>query len=319
MLSEILEAAAPRRREDRPGRSGLSISSLFPCAYRLRRVHDGTAQTREITAREFYNMDDGWWQEEQSVRRLANAGVQIVERQSNVHIGKSRIPGSYDGAFTLKSTRYLWEHKAYDSQAQAIAFLQSFGMDKLPQQKAQSNGYMLGGGFELSDFFVKVKNNNDYIDVVHKIDRPFIEEIVEWCDRIRLENWKPEPVKCKWCGLCGLDCFEEEPDFSWIAYADEQEMVEQWKKGKQYVDVGEEMMKEADAVFVGVKNKQGKIVVPGLIGNKDILIMPGLQITKSQYTRFDIDKALVLKHYGPEGLALTAVEKPIVRYTHKEV
>ena len=320
MLSEILYASAKQQQEGRSRHAlGISCSSLFPCPYRLRLVHENRMPKQEWTSQQILNADDGWWQEEQSVRRLAAAGVQIVDRQTNVTVGRSHVPGSYDGAFTLVGTRYLWEHKAYDSQSQAIQFLQQYGMNKLPSQKAQTNGYMLGGGFEWCDFFVKVKNNNSYIDVAYQIDRPFILEIVEWCDKIRLDNWKPEPEKCKWCGLCGHDCFEEEPDFSWIASADEAEMVEKWKKGKSYTEMGELMMKEADQVFIGVKNRQGKIVVPGLIGDKDVLMMPGLQIIKNQFNRFEIDKSLVLKHYGAEGLALTGVDKPVTQYRHKEV
>lgn len=321
MLSEILEAAAPRRRQARPGRSGISMSSLFPCPYRLRLVHEGRYWPKEQTAQEFYNMSDGWTQEQQSVERLAAAGVQIIDRQNKIFVGKSMVPGSYDGAFVLGGTKYLWEHKAYDSLAQAVQFLLQWGMDKLPAQRAQTNGYMLGAGLIHCDFFVKVKNNNTYRDIVYGIDRPFIEEIVEWCDKLRLENWKPEPAECKWCSMCGVNCFKagEKIDLSWIASADESEMVDKWLKGKQFLEIGKMLQEEADRVLIGIRNKEGEFLQRGLIGDKDVLILPGLQISKIASHRFDVDKSLILKEFGPEGLIKVSREHEVVSYRHKEL
>jgi hypothetical protein len=320
MLSELLEAGAPTVRNSRPGRTGLSMSSLFPCAYRLRLVHDGKYWGKNITPQQFYNMDDGWWQEEQSVKRLAQfAKIRIIDRQNRVTIGKSMVPGSYDGAFVLDSVKYLWEHKAYDKYSEAVQFMEMWGMDRLPGQKAQTNGYMLGAGLEWADFFVKVKNDNTYKDIPYQIDKPFIEEIVEWCDKIRLEDWKPEPTKCKWCPSCGVNCFGETLDFSWIQTAEETEIVDKWKKGKQFVNIGSMLMEEADAALIGIKDKEGNITVPGLIGDKDLLVMPGLEIKRVAYPSRAVDKALVLQEFGPEGFIKVSRERFTVQYRHKEV
>ncbi len=319
MLSEILEAAAPTKRVVRADRQpGLSISSLFPCPYRLRLVHENRYWSEEITPQQFYNMDDGWYQEEQSVQRLAKAGVKIIDRQKKVFIGKSRVPGTMDGACILDGIRRVWEHKAYDEDSEDLQRLLFWGIDKMPGQKAQINGYMLGDGSDEGIFFVKVKNNNTYVDRLVKLDRPFIEEIVEWCDKIRLEGWKPEPKECKWCSMCGVGCFGDIIDYSWIQSADSAEMVEKWKKGKQFIEIGKMLQEEADAVFLGVKNAEGKTVIPGLIGDKDLLILPGLEIKKVIAHRFDIDKQKVLEKFGPEGLMAVGYEREVIQYRHKE-
>lgn len=319
MLSEILEAAAPTKREIRSDRApGISMSSLFPCPYRLRLVHDNKYWSQEITPQQHYNMDDGWYQEEQSVRRLKKAGVTIIDRQKKVTVGKSMVPGTMDGAFALDGVRRVWEHKAYDQNANAIWVLVNFGFDSLPSQKAQTNGYMLGDGSDEAVFFVKIKNNNNYVDRLVRLDRPFIEEIVEWCDKIRLEDWKPEPVECSWCSSCGVGCFDEAIDMSWIASADSSEMVDKWKKGKQFIGIGEMMQEEADAVFIGIKNKEGKFIQKGLIGDKELLVLPGLEIKKVVAHQFNIDKQLVLQEFGPEGLVKVGREKDVIQYRHKE-
>lgn len=317
MLSEILEAAAPTRRNTSDRVLGITMSALFPCPYRLRLVHEGSYYSREVTPQEYYNMADGTDQEEQSVRRLARAGVIIKNRQRVVYVGKSRVVGHYDGDFILNGVRYLWEHKAYDQYSEAVQFMTAWGMNKLPSQKAQTNAYMLGGGLEWCDFFVKVKNNNTYPELVYPIDRPFIEEIVEWCDKIRLEDWRPEPVECRWCSMCRVGCFGDIIDYSWIGSADSSEMVERWRKGKQLIDVGRMMQEEADAVFLGVKDAQGKYH-NGLIGDKDLLILPGLEIKRVTAHRFDIDKQLILQEFGPDGLIKVGRERDVVQYRHKE-
>jgi len=319
LLSEILDAAAPRKREARANRApGISMSSLFPCAYRLRLVHDSKYWAEELTPQQYYTMEDGWWQEEQSVRRLAKAGITIENRQREVTVGKSKVPGSYDGDFILNGIRYLWEHKAYADDGQAVWFMTMWGLDKLPSQKAQTNGYMLGGGLEWCDFFVKLKSSNTYPELVYQIDRPFIEEIVEWCDKIRLEDWKPKPKKCKWCSHCNVGCFDEGIDFSWIATADESEMVQKWLEGDKYEKVGKMLKEEADAALIGVRDKQGKFIRQGLIGDKDLLVLPGMEIKKIIQHRFSIDKNKVLQELGPEGLIRVGYESDVVQYRHKE-
>ena len=321
MLSEVLEAWAPQIQKTRTPRvPGLSMSSLFPCPYRLYLVHTGeyTRQRGVWTPQQILNADDGWYQESQSIERLARAGVKIIDRQKRVVVGKSKVPGTMDGAFVLDGVRRVWEHKAYGDNSEALWTLLTRGFDSLPSQKAQISGYMLGDGSEEGCFFVKLKSSNTYVDRLVKLDRPFIEEILEWCDKIRLEGWKPEPTECKWCTSCGVGCFDEAMDFSWIQSADSSEMVEKWKKGKQFIGIGNMLQEEADSVFLGVKNKAGKVVVPGLIGDKDLLVLPGLEIKKTIVHRFDVDKQLVLQEFGPEGLIKVGREKDVVQYRHKE-
>ena len=96
-------------------------------------------------------------------------------------------------------------------------------------------------------------------------------------------------------------------------------MVEKWKKGKQLVDVGKMLMEEADLAFLGVRNSDGKLIQKGFIGDGDLLVMSGLEIKKIQVHRFDIDKGLILEHFGPGGLMKVGREKDTIQYRHKEV
>jgi len=321
MLSEILEAWAPQLQKQNKHAGGISASSLYPCPHRLYLVHTGEfmRQRGAFTPQQLLNMADGNDQEEQSVRRLKSAGIEIIDRQNRITIGESKVPGAYDGAFVLNNRKYLWEHKAYDQNTEAVQFVQMWGMDRLPAQRAQTNAYMLGAGLEWCDFFIKVKNNNNYIDLPYKIDRPFIDEIVNWCDKIRLEDWKPEPVECKWCRTCGVGCFGDAPDLSWIGEATDAEAVDKWIKGKQFVNIGKMMQEEADAVLIGIRNKEGGFIKKGLIGDKDVLVLPGLQISRMTSHRFDIDKSLILEEFGPEGLMKVGRGHEITSYRHKEL
>jgi len=312
MLSEVLMAAAPTQRDTKAGKaSGLSISQLFPCPYRLYKVHVGEYWDKEITPQQYYNMSDGWDQEEQSIKRLAKAGIKIIDRQKKVRIGKSEVPGSIDGAFILNGKRRIWEHKAYSSDSDALWTLRLLGFDHLPNQKAQIQGYMLGDGSSEGVFFVKVKDNNSYYDLLVQLDRPFIEEIIEWCDKIRLEGWKPEPKKCKWCAHCGLDCFGKTLDFSWMKDATAREMAEKWIEGDKYEKVGSMLKAEARAYFVGDR----KAEVEGIIGDRELLVVEDLlEVKKIVQHRFDISKRKVLEEFGPEGLLKVGEEKDIVQY-----
>lgn len=310
MLPEVLFAAAPTTRVSRPDRvPGLSISQLFPCPYRLYRVHKGELWGEEIEPRVWYNMDDGWDQEEQSVRRLAKAGIRIIDRQKHVHIGKSEIPGRMDGAFILNGKRRVWEHKAYGLAR--FELLTARGLGAHPDSKAQINGYMLGDGSDEGVFFVKVKDNNDYWDTLVELDRSFITEIVEWCDRIRLEGWEPEPAECRWCAYCGLDCFGAVLDFSWMKSVTAEEVAKKWLEGDKLEKVGSMLKGEARTYFVGEE---------GIIGDRDLLLVEDLlEIRKVVQHRFDISKQKVLGEFGPEGLMKVGEEKEVVQYRFKGV
>lgn len=316
MLSEVLEAWAPSLQKSTRRAPGLSISALFPCPYRLYMVHTGefTRQRGKWTPQQILNADDGWSQESQSVERLAKAGIKIIDRQMRVSVGASQIPGSIDGAFIAKGKKRLWEHKAYDQGSDAVKTLQLWGLDRLPNQKAQSNGYMLGARLDEVDFFVKVKNNNDYIDRVYPIDLPFITEIVDWCDRIRLDAWAPEPKECQWCSYCGFGCFDPVLDFSWMSEVSEEEMVEKWKKGDQFKKIGEMLLDDARTYFVGKKDKHGNVLSEGIIGDRDLLLAGDLEVKKVMQHRFNIKKDLVVQEFGVEGLFKVAEESDIATY-----
>lgn len=313
MLSEILFASVKTTREPKGDRApGISISGLYPCPYRMYLVHtDQLYKDEELTPQQVLNMDDGWLAENQAVERLANAGIKVEERQTGIFIGKSRIPGRPDGIISLNNERKLWEFKAmnYDRYSE----LTRWGLKTFLNYKAQINGYMVGKNLDSCWFMAKHKDSNDYYDMEVKLDKTFIMPIIDWCDKIRLEGWIPEPKECSACSNCGVGCFGAIADFSWIGKIDEHEMVKKWKDGKAYRDIGESMMEEAKAAFCGVQDKYGNLIVPGLIGDKEELWVEELRIQKILQHRFDISKQKVLEEFGPDGLMKVADEK-IVRY-----
>jgi hypothetical protein len=312
MLSEVLEAAAPVKREVRSDRQpGISMSSLFPCPYRLYKVHIGQYWGEDITPQQYYNMADGWDQEEQSVKRLAKAGVKVIDRQKKVKVGRSGVPGTMDGAVVVNGIRYVWEHKAYDDKSESLWEMRTLGFDGMPSQKAQTNGYMLGDGSEHACFFVKVKNNNTYEDRRIGIDLSFIKQIVSWCDSIRLDNWVPVPQRRKWCSQCNVGCFDPVLDFSKLGVAHAPEMAERWLQGDKLEKVGEMMKKEARAFFVGSEKDE----IEGIIGDRDSLIVDDLiEIKKIVSRRFDVSKQKVLEVFGPDGLIKVGENKEITQY-----
>ena len=108
-------------------------------------------------------------------------------------------------------------------------------------------------------------------------------------------------------------------DFSGLGSASSPEMVEKWKKGKQFKSVGEMLIEEARAFFVGKTDNLGNVLVEGLIGDKDFLAIDDLEITKIVQHRFNIDRGKVLKEFGPEGLMKVGEEKDVVQYRIREV
>jgi hypothetical protein len=320
MLSEILFASVDTEQRDSTRPPGLSCSQLFPCAYRLWLVHTGQASRPELTPQQVLNMADGWDQEIQSVRRLAEAGIRIEDREPSrrqVVVGKSNIPGSIDGTVVLNGTRYLWEHKAWNERSFSDFLVN--GLKYHLGERCQINAYMLGKDLEECIFYVKYKDGNDYSDRVYKLDRDFIDPIIEWADKIRLENWEPEPEECDACKYCGVGCFGEVLDFSWIGEVTADEMVEKWKKGKQFKALGEMLIDEARTYFVGKTDRYGTVVAEGIMGDRELLRVGDLEIKKITSRRFDIDAGLVLKEFGPEGLMKVGKEKYITSYRFREV
>ena len=314
MLSEILFASVPTKRAERPDRvPGISCSQLFPCPYRLYKVHTGFALEEELTSRDVLNMDDGWWQEEQTIQRLKQyAGINISSRQQRITVGKSQIPGTIDGIVRLSEKTRLWEHKAWSIEN--FGSFVRWGLERFPQQKAQVNAYMLGTQLDECLFMVKHKDTNDYRDIVVPLDREFILPIIEWADRIRMDKWVPEPELCKYCGYCGLNCFGTVVDFSWVAEAKAGEMAEKWREGKKLQAVGEMMIDDARTYFVGKKDKEGNVLAEGIIGDKELLLVEGLKIQLVPQRRWDISRESIIREFGVEGFLKVASEKVLTTY-----
>ena len=318
MLSELIFASAGTKREEKSDRvPGISMSSLFPCAYRMYKVHLGEVWDEELEPQQVLNMEDGWDQEEQAIKRLERAGVKVKNRQIRVTVGKSDIPGRPDGTVNLKGEDFLWEFKAMNSDR--FTQFTRWGLDAFPNYRAQSNGYLLGLGLEKVCQQAKNKDNNDYYDTVERLDLGFILPIIEWCDKIRLEGWVPEPVKSKWCSYCGLDCFGKALDLSWMDTVDELKMAQQWLTGKKHKDVGEMMMEEARSFFIGIKDKYGNWVKKGLIGDKDLLTASGIEIKKITQHRLDVSKQKILEEFGAEALLRVSEESEVIQYRIREV
>lgn len=310
MLTELLKTAVEARGNiPQPDRApGLSCSALFPCPYFLYVVQTGQVQKEELSAQQLLNMSDGWDQEEQSVRRLKEIlGIIVKNRQARVTVGRSNIPGKIDGEVEF-GTRYLWEHKAWASNR--FDWFVTRGIDAYPGEKTQINAYMLGRGLTECIFYVKRKENNDYHDPVVKLDKSFIVPIIEWADKIRIEKWTPEPKLCEYCSHCGIKCFGEVIDFSWIKEAKASEMADKWRKGKKLTDVGNFLIDEARTYFVGDKKR----TIKGLIGEEDLLLVEGLKVQRIIQHRFDIRKERVLEEFGTAGLMKVGEENNVVQY-----
>ncbi len=319
MLTEILKASVKTKREEKPDRApGISCSSLFPCPYRLYKVHVGEVWDEELTAQQVLNMEDGWDQEEQSIKRLRKANIGINDRQTSILVGKSNIPGHIDGTVTLGKVKRLWEHKAWN--ASAFGWFISRGITYRPGEKAQINAYMWGMGLDECIFMVKNKDNNDYHDSTIPYEKGFILPIIEWADKIRLEGWVPEPKLCKYCAYCYTKCFGEVIDFSWIKEAKAPEMAKRWRDGYKLTSVGEVYMQEARTFFTGQVLEKSRQVkkFPGLIGDDEFLLVEGLKIKKTVQHRFDISKARVIQEFGPEGLMKVGKENDIDTYRIQE-
>lgn len=321
MLSEILFAGVGKEREPRFDRiPGISISAFFPCAYRMYRAHTGEIWNEEQTPQQLLNMSDGWTHEEQAVERYAKIGIKIESRtpqERRVVVGKSNIYGSFDGRVTLNGKRYLWEFKAMNSDR--FWEFQRWGLKAFPGYRAQVQGYMVGSADNETIFQAKHKDSNDYYDILEPLDVPYISQIINWVDDIKLKNWIPEPKECEYCYHCGLGCFGTTLDLSWIKDAKASDMVDKWKKGKQFQDVGGMMMEEARSFFVGKKDKNGDVLVEGLIGDKEILLVEDLKILKITQHRFDISKEKIVKEFGPEALLKVGEYKEIPQYRITQV
>jgi hypothetical protein len=211
----------------------------------------------------------------------------------------------------------IWEHKAWAS-TRFDSFV-SLGINSCPGEKAQSMAYALGQGVSKIDFMVLKKESNDYHDIIIPLDRDYIDPILEWSDKIRLEDWVPEPKECKWCSTCGFNCFGTVLDFSKTESFSSDEMADRWKKGKALQDVGGMLIQEARDFFIGTEDKLGNKLTDGLIGTKTSLLVSGLEIKKIIQHRSDVSKSKVLKEFGSEGLMKVIEEKEIPQYRFRAV
>jgi hypothetical protein len=106
---------------------------------------------------------------------------------------------------------------------------------------------------------------------------------------------------------------------AWLAKVSAPEMEEKFIKGKQYQMVGESMQEEARAYFLGTKDKDGNVVIPGVIGDKDLLLTDRLEIKKIVVNRADVNKSKLLAEYGQEAFEKVLDYKEIIQYRIKEI
>ena len=302
MLTEVLMSITPPEKQSR--KPEIYASSLFPCAYRLYLAEQGKIWDDEVTPQQYYNMEDGNEQEEQSVQRLAKVGINIEDRQKRVYLGKSQVRGKVDGTYTVNGIKRVWEHKAFNTRN--FEELSFWGIEAFPHYKCQLHSYMVGLELEEGCFFVKHKDTNTYWDRVYKRDDNFILPVLEWADRIRLDKWKPEPVESKYCERCGVNCFGTKLNMSWIETSGEIQKADLWIQGDKYEKVGKAMKEEARTYFLEQ------------IGDKELLVVEDkLEVKKIIQHRFDISRQKVLEEFGAEGLLKVGEQKDIVQYRFK--
>lgn len=306
MLSEVLLAGKSKQREVR--RPGLSVSGLFPCPHALYRKYMG-GDSREVTPQVEMLMEDGHWQEEQTIQRLSSLGVVVEDRQREVEVGEAKIPGHIDGIIKLGKSR-LFEHKAMSSDR--FLYLKQRKLDGFPRMKVQVQAYMLGlrdQGLPIDEtiFFAKHKDSCEPFDFIEKFDVTFISVVVGWVDAIILGGWEPKPEQTSSCVHCNFNCFGEIIDMSRVASLSAPEMAEKWRRGKQLQNVGKMLEEEARSFFLEQ------------IGSRDVLSVEGLEVKKVLQHRFNISKQRVFEEFGAEGLLKVGEEKEIVTYRIREV
>lgn len=309
MLSEIMMMGTTIKKD--PGRlPGLSCSSLFPCPTYLYKAQKEQVWTEEPDPQQILNMEDGWDQEEQTVRRLKERKVEVICRDPKsrrVVIGKSNIPGSFDGVVILNKTKYLWEHKAMSIRN--FELLRTFGLEAFPNYKAQVQGYMLGANLSSCIFMAKEKDSNNYFDLIEKFNPDFIFPIVDWADRIRLEEWVPIPEENKYCKDCKIGCFRTsiQIDFSSITPSMNEEMENQWRKGKALKQMGESLEATARDFFISS------------MGESRFLTTGTLEVVRQDSKRIEINKKKLLDLVGPDIIVQVMEEKPITSYRFKDI
>ncbi|KKN24488.1 hypothetical protein LCGC14_0894280 [marine sediment metagenome] len=315
MLSEIMYAST-KVKVDPTRTPGLSSSGLFPCPYRMYMVHTGQFYPDNPDPQAILNMEDGNTHEDQVVERIESSGVKIENRQKRLKFGRSGLTGRPDGSFNLVEEEYIWEFKAMNDYL--YSEFVKWGLKTFPNYQCQVQSYMHATGIHKACFHAKNKNDNAHHDIIIEYDPEFILPIIEWADKIRLGEVTPEPIQIPECAHCGFGCFGQALDFSWMETADEVEMSEQWRKGNMFKKGGEAMMEEAKAFFSGVFDKYGNLLRPGLIGDKESLMVNGLSIKKVVAHGFQIDRQKIIEEFGPEGLIKVGESTETVSYRIRE-
>jgi len=314
MLSELVILAATKENKKKinskewKDRKGLRCSGLWPCAYRLYLINSNSMPERLPSGLELLNMEDGWWEEEQAVARLARAGIEVKNRGRELVVGKSKIPGHIDGELFLNSEEILWEHKAMNSDRSEI--FRSKGIIAFIDYYTQTQAYMLGLGITKGIVQVKNKETNEPIDRPVKLNLEYITPIIEWADAIVLDNWIPESKETEYCKSCPVGCFMDQGiklDFSNVDSITANNLVESFVKGKQMEDAGKYLQDQVREVLIGLKDeKTKKIIRQGMIGDKEELRVDGdknyLQVKKIPQRRSEINKVKLLDLIGADKL-----------------
>jgi len=306
MLSQVVLASVENRKWDRP--PGFSATSISSCpyatyiAYKRLNPYPRRLPTIELL------LEDGLWQERQVVFQLERAGFEmdfVLDRQAIVEIGLSRITGHPDGIIKLKNHWDMLEVKSM-SMDRFTLFKQK-GISSFPGIKCQVQVYMHSGfmrklNIEGCWVYVKHKDSCRPFDTYEEYDPNFIGPIVEVTDRIILDGYEPEKIRCNLCPTCrnSLFCWEEIIlDASKVKIISLPEASERWKVGKVYKSMGTEMMEESKDTF----KKE--------LGSLDLMYVDDLKVSRIIQHRVDFNTDKFGELFGFDKLPQVMVEKPV--------
>jgi len=316
MLSEIVVLSAEGRArggKEHETRNGISCSGVFPCPHYIYRAFKRTLPQREVDGSSQLNMENGWWQEEESIKLLGQSGIEVFHRQERVEIGQSKVPGKIDGEVNFNKEVILWEHKAWDTRKTNL-FKQK-GLSAFPWEKSQVNLYMHGRKLEKCDFYVKGKEHNEPYDHVVPYEKDFALSLIGWLDEVILGGWEPQPMECEYCSHCGLsfECWGAEIiDLAGLRQMSDEELSKKFKLGKQYKDFSDWILEEVRAEMVMRFDKQG-------LGVGDTLLIDDVKVQKMKREVWRLDKRLLVEKLGPTALIEVGQEKEEFSYRIQEV
>ncbi len=314
MLSEVVIASAKASQVER--RPGLSISGLFPCPYYIYKSFVGWGDLPQREGEEILNMENGWFQEDESIKALKRAGIIVENRQRSVWVGKARVPGHIDGTVTVSGRAMLWEHKAKSMDASQR--LKERKLDSSPDIKTQVQLYMKGlktlgeefTNLDEADIYIKQKDTNTPFDFVVKYEPDFADMVVEWVDRVVLDKWAPEPKECLYCSRCYMrDICRGETilDLSGVTTWDNDELVKRWRLGKQYSDFGKELVESSRTIF------KAKFEESSLEAG-DVLMVGPLRVKKYVAHKRAFNQVKFIEKFGALALLDVTEEQEIPGY-----